>query len=93
MDAYNKNGMEAVLTLLANSADQSGIMAQMEEGEGAEGDPDIVWHQGKKYNRVQIEGIGDEQDYLMDEETCDIYTLDFKFVANLNDNLVIQDED
>lgn len=53
MDAYNKNGMEAVLTLLANSADQSGILAQMGEGEAAgEEEADVVWHQGKKYNRV-----------------------------------------
>ena len=30
IDAYNKNGMEAVLALLSSSADQSALMEQME---------------------------------------------------------------
>ena len=49
MEAYNKNGMDAVLTLLANAADQSGILAQMEllEADG-EKEADVVWHEGKK---------------------------------------------
>ena len=91
--------MEAVLTLLANSADQSQIMAQMEgdgqasgiAGSGEEED-DVVWHKGKKYTRVQIEGLGKDQEYLMNEETGDIYTLDFQFYTNMNDNLVIEDD-
>lgn len=55
IDAYNKNGMAAVMDLLQNSADQSGIMQQMEgQGEmmGEEGEESVVIHQGKKYNRI-----------------------------------------
>ena len=52
--------MEAVLALLANSADQSAILAQMGEGafdgdgmmEGDDMSEAFVMHEGKKYNRV-----------------------------------------
>ena len=50
--------MEAVLALLANSADQSAIIAQIGQegldGEGVMEDEDdaVVMHNGKKYSRV-----------------------------------------
>lgn len=71
IDAYNKNGMEAVLALLAASADESGILQQMDanglsdmemQGEGES----IIEHEGKKYQKIQIEGLGDDEEYLMD---------------------------
>ena len=82
IDAYNKNGMEAVLALLTTSADQSGI-------EGATEDSVIV-HEGKKYQRIQIEGLGEDEEYLMDEKG-DIYSLDFKFITNMGDNVVVEE--
>lgn len=101
IEAYNKNGMEAVLALLANSADQSAILAQIGDGgldgegmvDGDDMSEAIVMHNGKKYNRVQIEGLGEETDYLMDEDTGNIYDLNFQLVTNMNDNLVIDDEE
>ena len=57
IDAYNKNGMQAVLELLTTSADQSAIMQQMDganqsnlelDGE----DESIIEHEGKKYSRI-----------------------------------------
>ena len=50
-------------------------------------------HNGKKYSRVQIEGLGEETEYYMDEESGNIYDLNFNFVTNMNDNLVIDDEE
>jgi hypothetical protein len=57
IDAYNKNGMEAVLALLTASADQSGILQQMEangisdmDTNGA--DESIIEHNGKKYQKI-----------------------------------------
>lgn len=60
IDAYNKNGMDAVMALLTNSADQSAIMQQMEgagdpgmmEMGGEEGEESVIVHNGKKYNRI-----------------------------------------
>ena len=55
LDAYNRNGMQAVMALLlANSADQSAIMNQLEPGQSdidlaAGVDSSIVEHNGKKY--------------------------------------------
>lgn len=57
IDAYNRNGMEAVLALLTASADQSGILQQMEANgisdmdmQGA--DESIIEHNGKKYQKI-----------------------------------------
>ena len=94
IDAYNKNGMEAVLALLTTSADQSGIMQQMEGQGNSEldlgGEESMVEHNGKKYSRIQIEGLGDDEEYLMDENG-DIYSLDFKFITHMGDNVVIEE--
>ena len=54
-------------------------------------DDAVVMHNGKKYSRVQIEGLGEETEYFMDEETGNIYNLEFELVTNMNDNLVIDD--
>lgn len=81
------------MTLLATSADQSGIMQQM-DGQNQSGanlgdvDESIIEHQGKKYQKIQIDGLGEDEEYLMDENG-DIYSLDFKFITNMGDNVVI----
>ena len=94
IDAYNKNGMEAVLALLTTSADQSVIMQQMDGQGNSELDlgceESMVEHNGKKYSRIQIEGLGDDEEYLMDENG-DIYSLDFKFITHMGDNVVIEE--
>ena len=41
------------------------------------GDESVIINNGKKYNRIQIEGLGDDEEYLIDENG-DIYSLDFK---------------
>ena len=66
------------------------------DGEGLavdDEDESVVVHNGKKYSRVQIEGLGEETEYYMDEESGNIYDLNFNFVTNMNDNLVIDDEE
>lgn len=83
------------MNLLQHSADQSGIMQQLGEdgnaiGEGEDED-DVVWKDGKKYNRVQIEGTPD-QEYLMDEQTGDIFKLDFTYFTNMRDNIIVEDD-
>jgi len=49
--------MDAVLALLTTSADQSGIMQQMDnngqsEEMGAQGEESMIEHNGKKYSRI-----------------------------------------
>lgn len=78
--------MEAVLALLANSADQSQILQQIGQ-EGLDGgdlplDGEEEWggsemHNGKQYSKVMIQGLGEEEKYYMDEESGDIYDLKF----------------
>ncbi len=80
--------MQEVLGLLSSSADQSAIMGQVS------GDPDMqddskVYHNGKVYNRIQIEDLGEDDEYLMDENG-DIFTLDFKFIINMGENVEIE---
>tara|TARA_B110000503_G_C7136049_1_gene408830 strand:- start:324 stop:473 length:150 start_codon:yes stop_codon:yes gene_type:complete len=42
------------------------------------GEESVIEHGGKKFQRVQIEGVGDGDDeYLMEIDTGDIYSLDF----------------
>lgn len=96
IDAYNKNGMEAVLALLTASADQSGILPHIEANgisdmdiQGA--DESIIEHNGKKYQKIQIEGLGDDEEYLMDANG-DIYSLDFKLITNMGDNVIIEEQ-
>lgn len=91
IDAYNKNGTEGVLALLTTSHDQSGIMQQMEgQGDQSRAEESMIEHNGKKYSRIAIEGLGDDDEYLMDENG-DIYSLDFKFITNMGDNVVIEE--
>ena len=89
IDAYNKNGTEGVLALLTTSHDQSGIMNQM-EGDQSKAEESMIEHNGKKYSRIAIEGLGDDDEYLMDENG-DIFSLDFKFITNMGDNVVIEE--
>ena len=102
IDAYNKNGMEAVLALLSSSADQSALLENLPEGEqraaptdtnnASTGEDDsVVIHEGKRYNRIQIEGLGDDDEYLMDSKG-DIYTLDFRFIINMGPNVEIEEQ-
>ena len=37
------------------------------------GDESVIINNGKKYNRIQIEGQGDDEEYLIDENG-DIYS-------------------
>ena len=62
------------------------MMAEM----GEEGDESVIEHQGKKYNRIQIEGLGEDEEYLMDEKG-DVYTQDFKYLTNIGENCVIDE--
>ena len=61
----------------------------MDLGNG--GDESIIINNGKKYNRIQIEGLGDDEEYLIDENG-DIYTLDFKYITNMGDNEIAEDD-
>ena len=62
---------------------------------GTGGEESVIVHQGKKYNRIQIDGLGeeggDDDEFLMDENG-DIYTLDFKFLTNMGENVVIEED-
>ena len=75
--------MDAVLVLLTESADQSGLQMDANGqsdmmGMDNAGEESVIEHNGKKFQRVQIEGVGDgEDEYLMEIETGDIYSLDF----------------
>lgn len=55
------------------------------------GDESVIINNGKKYNRIQIEGLGDDEEYLIDENG-DIYTLDFKYITNMGDNEIAEDD-
>jgi hypothetical protein len=60
IDTYNKQGFQAVLALLINSADQSGILKQMDaNGQSdimgdlaGQGEESVIEHNGKKYTRI-----------------------------------------
>ncbi len=71
--------------------DENGMLPQdmMDLGNG--GDESIIINNGKKYNRIQIEGLGDDEEYLIDENG-DIYTLDFKYITNMGDNEIAEDD-
>lgn len=56
------------------------------------GDESVIINNGKKYNRIQIEGLGDDEEYLIDENG-DIYTLDFKYITNMGDNEIAEDDE
>ncbi len=100
IDAYNKNGMQAVLALLTTSANESGIINQLDPQDQNISDMDmmgqeeesVIEHEGKKYTRIQITGLGDDEVYLMDE-VGGIYSLDFKFITNMEDNKIEIDDD
>jgi hypothetical protein len=55
------------------------------------GDESVIINNGKKYNRIQIEGLGDDEEYLIDENG-DIYSLDFKYITNMGDNEIAEDD-
>ena len=58
-------------------------MHQMADGSHEYNEEDsVIEHNGKKYSKVQISGLGDEELYLMDNEG-NIYSLDFKFITNM----------
>ena len=64
---------------------------------GDDVDDSIIVHKGKKYQKIQIEGLeaddnDDNQDYLMDEQG-NIYNLDFQFVTNMDQNDVVVQSD
>ena len=59
---------------------------------GAAGEESVIEHNGKKYNRIQIDGLGEDQEYLMDENG-DIYSLDFQFITNMGDNIVVEEDE
>lgn len=105
IDAYQNNGMEAVLALLSNSVDQSNSMAfppgsqqsqQMEMGGEENENPNeesFIEHEGKKYQRIQIEGLeAEEGEYLMDDQK-NIYSLDFNFITNMNNEQIEGEDD
>ena len=86
--------MEAVLTLLSTSADQSAFIAQMgqqdnKEAEAIGEEDEEIEHNGKKYQRVVIEGLGDQSEYLIDEQG-DIFTLNFQFVTNMSAHEIVE---
>lgn len=54
------------------------------EGQGNDDEDEVIIHEGVKYTRVVIEGLGEDTDYLMTDEG-DIFTLDFRHVTNMND--------
>jgi hypothetical protein len=55
------------------------------------GDESVIINNGKKYNRIQIEGLWDDEEYLIDENG-DIYSLDFKYITNMGDNEIAEDD-
>ena len=55
------------------------------------GDESVIINNGKKYNIIQIEGLGDDEEYLIDENG-DIYSLDFKYITNMGDNEIAEDD-
>jgi hypothetical protein len=55
------------------------------------GDESVIINNGKKYKRIQIEGLGDDEEYLIDENG-DIYSLDFKYITNMGDNEIAEDD-
>lgn len=57
---------------------------------GQDQEESVIEHNGKKYNRIQIEGLGDEDEYLMDDQGH-VYTLDFKYLTNIGENVVISE--
>lgn len=63
----------------------------MEDGHEYNEEESVVMHNGKKYSKVQISGLGDEELYLMDEEG-NIYSLDFKFITNMGANNIEIDD-
>lgn len=56
-----------------------------------QGDQSIIEHNGKKYQKIQIEGLGEDEEYLMDANG-DIFSLDFKLITNMGDNVIIEEQ-
>lgn len=69
-----------------NSQNASAMMQQLDMQGQLEGDESVIWHQDKRYTRIQIEGLREDDDeYLMDDEQ-NIYSLDFKFITNMGEH-------
>lgn len=65
--------MDAVMALLNTSVDQSqnasAMMQQLDMHGQLDAEESVIEHEGKRYTRIQIEGLRDDDDeYLMDEE-------------------------
>ena len=81
--------MEAVLALLSQSIDQSNASGfpggqPMEMMGEEQNDESLIEHEGKRYQRITIEGLeAKEGEYLMDEEQ-NIYNLNYEFITNMN---------
>ena len=90
----------AYRAMLTTSANESGIINQLDPQDQNISDMDmmgqeeesVIEHEGKKYTRIQITGLGDDEVYLMDE-VGGIYSLDFKFITNMEDNKIEIDDD
>jgi cytoplasmic iron level regulating protein YaaA (DUF328/UPF0246 family) len=59
-------------------------------GEDNGEDDAVVIHNGKKYTKIEIEDLGDDDQYLLDEEG-NIYSMDFKFITNMGDDFEMED--
>ncbi len=88
--------MDAVMALLNNSVDQSqnaSAMMQQMDMQGLDAEESVIEHEGKRYTRIQIEGLREDDDeYLMDEQQ-NIYSLDFKFITNMGEHQIEADDD
>jgi hypothetical protein len=65
------------------------------EGDGEENpnEESFIEHEGKRYQRIQIEGLeAEEGEYLMDDQK-NIYSLDFNFITNMNNEQIEGEDD
>ena len=68
------------------------MMQQLDMQGHMEADESVIEHEGKRYTRIQIEGLREDDDeYLMDEEQ-NIYSLDFKFITNMGEHQIENDD-
>lgn len=62
------------------------MMQQMDVNGQMEAEDSVIEYDGKRYQRIQIEGLRDDDDeYLMDDQQ-NIYSLDFKFITNMGEH-------
>lgn len=80
IDAYSKNGMDAVMALLNNSVDQSqnaSAMMQQMDMQGLDAEESVIEHEGKRYTRIQIDGHWEHDDEYLMEKQRHIHLLSF----------------